>query len=193
MTDPLRLLSKEPFTKLQRRFLKALAEKKITPGEFVVLAVVADRTVSWRRLWEELSYTDLEEASGLSRRHVGRAVQRLLSLNLLARKELGQGFAYAIVPSGWTTSQLLAACDVDNAEEVGTSGPYHQGHHVPTSGAPSSIHEIKEGLRRPSGHVDKGLGSRAHTTCPDCGGDGWVVHVEPDGFTESVSRCVCVE
>ena len=86
MTDPLKLLLREPFSRFSRRYLKMVASGDLTAGDLLVLLFVADKTVSWRRLWEELSYTDFEEGTGMTRKGVAGVVRRLMALDLLVRK-----------------------------------------------------------------------------------------------------------
>ena len=199
VSDPLQPLLKEPFSRLSRRYLKLAGTRKITPADVLVLLSVADKTVSWRRLWAELSYSDIEDATGLSRRHVGRTISGLLTAGLLARKTLGDGHTYALVPEGWTAAEVIAASasmGVDKSElsasAVGTSCPQYQGHHVPSSADPSFV--FKKRLKKAAGAavlVDNGLRARASSSCPTCGGEGWVVSVLADGFTEAVAPCPC--
>ena len=190
------------FTRFPRRYLKLASDKQITPAEVLVLLYVADVTVAYQRLWESISYNDLAEGTGITRRHVVRAVDSLLDGDLLVRKELGQGFTYALVPEGWTAAEVLAANDVDNRIEVVTSGHHHQGHDVTTSGPDTYIvskEGYKNGLRpvdkstgvrgRAGVLVDQGPSANADRACKLCRGSGWVYH-ERDGQT-AVSYCPC--
>ena len=194
MTDPIKLLLREPFSRFSRRYLKMVAAGDLTAGDLLVLLFVADRTVSWRRLWEELSYSDFEAGTGLTRKGVAAVVRRLVTLDLLVRKRVGQSYAYALVPNAMTGSQVLAldgSDDVDNPVQLVTSGNQYQLPQVTTSADLSYISPKKES-RRPLGRVDKGLKGKANPTCGRCHGEGWVVSVLSDGFTEAVSRCPCI-
>ena len=193
MTDPLKLLLKEPFSRFSRRYLKMVAAGDLTPGDLLVLLFVADRTVSWRRLWEELSYSDYEEGTGLTRKGVAGVVRRLVALDLLVRKRVGQSYAYALVPQGMTGAQVLTICrarGVDNPDQLVTSGNQYQLPEVTTSAGPTYI-DLKKGLRTASGRVDKGLRGKASPDCPQCHGEGWVIATMADGFTSSAAPCAC--
>ena len=195
MTDPLKLLLREPFSRFSRRYLKMVASGDLTAGDLLVLLFVADKTVSWRRLWEELSYTDFEEGTGMTRKGVAGVVRRLMALDLLVRKRVGQSYAYALVPNAMKGSQVLALCgpsSVDNSVQLVTSGNQHQLPQVTTSADPTYI-DLKKELRTASGRVDKGLRGKASPECPKCHGEGWVIGVLVDGFTEAVARCPCID
>lgn len=193
------LLTREAFSRVARRYLKLVASGEITHAEYVLLSFVADRTVSWRQLWRELSYDDLQRGTGLSRQKVADAVASLDALNLIARKRLGRGHAYALVPSGLTSEQVLTvADDVDNHVAAPESSVYSVDRSQSTdkTGSPilsSSIYKktSKKAAGAAARRVDKGLSSRASSQCEECHGEGWIVLVEPDGFTESVARCPC--
>ncbi|MDT0633190.1 MarR family transcriptional regulator [Rubrivirga litoralis] len=195
MTDPVKLLLREPFSRFSRRYLKMVAAGDLTPGDLLILLFVADRTVSWRRLWEELSYSDFETGTGLTRKGIAGIVKRLVALDLLVRKRVGQSYAYALVPNSMTGLQVLASDrlrSVDNSDQLVTSGNQYQLPQVTTSADLSYIDPKKE-LRRERPPVDKGLKGKAAHDCADCHGEGWIVATLSDGFTEAVSRCPCVD
>lgn len=200
MLDPVQSLLKEPFTRLSRRFLKLLAAGEVTAGELVVLLVIADRTISWQRLWTQLSYTELEEATGMTRKGLGTIVERLCEADLIVRKPVGRSFAYALVPKHVTAVQLLGAMStgsVDNsAKRALPSSTSGDSHRLPQVDDPADLSFVfKKGIRTGSARavrrVDKGLSARASGQCGRCHGEGWIVLVADDGFTESVARCPC--
>ncbi|HEX9952793.1 MAG TPA: hypothetical protein VGB53_13555 [Rubricoccaceae bacterium] len=193
MSRPIDILSAEPFTRLSRRFLKMVAKGELTPGDLLVLLVVADKTVSWKRLWQELSYTDLETATGMSRKGLTAIVTRLTDADLIVRKAKGRSFEYALVPAGWTGDQVLASStaeDVNNPVVVVTSGNRHRLPEVDDR-ADRSMYFPKKTLKNGRRPVDEGMKGKAEPTCALCRGEGWVVTIAADGFTESVSRCLC--
>ena len=194
MSDPLKLLLKEPFTRLSRRFLALAADGTLTPAEHLLATAVADKTVSWRRLWEELTYDDLQDATGLSRQKVRDGLAALRAANVLARKPVGRSFAYALVPIGMTVAELEALAGPEfRVDKDGTSvysGDRGQSTQETVPADPTYIVSKKD-IRRPGGRVDKGLRASADTACSKCHGEGWIVLVEADGFTESVARCLC--
>ena len=190
MADLVKLLAKEPFTKFSRRYLRLVSRKELTPGELVLLLVVADKTVSWRRLWLQASYADLSELTGMTRKGLVAVIDRLVQTDLLVRKPFGQSYSYALVPDGMTGAQVLAVCDVDNVELPVTSGNSCLLPEV-TASADLSYIDSKKGLRKASPSVDRGMRSRARSSCSTCHGEGWVVIVAADGYSESVAPCPC--
>ena len=116
MTDPLKHLLRDAFTRMPRRYLGLLASGVITPAEYALLSAIADRTLSWKRLWEKLSFTELQRATGLSRQKVSDAVRSLETGGLIVRKKAGRSYAYALVPEGVESAYLLDNSSVDNAK-----------------------------------------------------------------------------
>ena len=197
MTDPLKLLLREPFTRLSRRFLALAADGTISPAEHLLLTAIADKTVSWRRLWEKLSYSELQTATGLSRQKIRDGLDALHKADILVRKPVGRSYAYALVPPGMTADQMEvlylskgAAAGVDNPNLSVYSVDRHRSTHETDLRSDTYI-DPKKGLRRASGHVDGGLKGKASPRCSSCDGEGWIVTVLADGFTEEVSRCPC--
>lgn len=193
MSRPIDLLTAEPFTRLSRRFLKMVAKGELTAGDLLVLLVVADRTVSWKRLWTEMSFTDLEAATGLSRKALSTIVTRLAEADLIVRKAKGRSFEYALVPAGWTGEQVLTSSTVEGVDNVAassTSGTRHRSTQVDDR-VDRSMYSLKKNSKNGRGPVDGGLKGKAVPTCALCRGEGWVVTVAADGFTEAVSRCLC--
>jgi len=75
-----------------RYFFALLAGEFITLAEFAILCVIADRTLSWKRLSTPISTTDFEQATSLSRRHVLDCLEKLhKEKRLIAR--IGEGRA----------------------------------------------------------------------------------------------------
>ena len=197
MMDPLKLLLREPFTRLSRRFLTLAADGTITPAEHLLLTAIADKTVSWRRLWEKLTYTELQSATGLSRQKVRDGLEALHRADILVRKPIGRSFAYALVPPGMTADQMEvlylskeAAVSVDNSESSVYSVDRDRSTHKTDLGQATYI-DLKKDLRRGSARVDKGLKGKASPLCTACSGEGWTITVLADGFTEEVARCAC--
>ena len=197
MTDPLKLLLREPFTRLSRRFLALAADGTVTPAEHLLLTAIADKTVSWRRLWEKLTYTELQAATGLSRQKVRDGLDALRRADILVRKPIGRSFAYALVPPGMTADQMEvlylskgATASVDKSESSVYSVDRSRSTHKTDLGRATYI-DLKKDLRRASGRVDEGLKGKASPLCPACGGEGWTITVLADGFTEEVDRCAC--
>ena len=200
MLDPVQSLLKEPFTRLSRRYLKLLAAGEITAGELIVLLVIADKTISWQRLWTQLSFTDLQDATGMSRKGLGTIIERLGEADLIVRKSVSRSFAYALVPKHVTAAQLLEATvaqNVDNSAErarlSSTSGNHDRLPQVDDPAVLSFVFKkgISTGSARAVRRVDKGLSAHASSLCERCHGEGWIVLVAADGFTESVARCPC--
>lgn len=78
------------FAMVPRYFFALLAGEYITLAEFAILCVIADRTLSWKRLSTPISTTDFETATGLSRRHVLDCLESLhRRKRLIAR--IGEG------------------------------------------------------------------------------------------------------
>ena len=206
MSEPLDLLLREPFTRLSRRYLQLLASGSVSLAEFVLLLAITDKTVSWKRLWETLSYSDLQDATGLSRQKVADGLAALLDQERIVRKPLGRSFTYALVPHGMTAAQLLAHCDrasgVDISAEIVNSVDRHQSTHKTDRDADTYIRSkepSKKGLRpvdkstssrgRAAMLVDVGPSDRADSTCSICAGSGWV-HLEERGQL-ALAHCPC--
>lgn len=203
MSDPLKVLLAQPFTRLSRRYLQLLAKGSISLAEFALLVAIADKTVSWKRLWETLSYGDLQVATGLSRQKVADGLAALLNQGRIVRKPIGQSYTYALVPEGWTASQLLAHCDVDKVRVVVNSVDRDQSTELTGSAVDtfsSNKESLKKGLRpvdkstssrgRAGVLVDVGPGEHADQACKLCRGSGWVPMEDDHGAT-AVAYCPC--
>lgn len=189
MSRAIDLLLAESFTRLSRRFLKALADRTITHADFVVLVVVADKTVSWKQLWTELSNADVIEATGLSHQGVRNSVKRLVKADLLVRRPKGQSYEYALVPKGHSAAAMLA---VDNPDQAPNSVEKYPPTQLRGKADPSFVFSKKQ-VRTGKGPVDGGRKGKADPACARCTGEGWVVTVAADGFTEAVAPCLCTE
>lgn len=198
MSDPLKVLLAQPFTRLSRRYLQLLAKGSISLAEFALLVAIADKTVSWKRLWETLSYGDLQETTGLSRQKVADGLAALLNQGRIVRKPIGQSYTYALVPEGWTAAQLLGHCEVDKVEVVVNSVDRHQSSELTGSSIDtfsSNKETPKKGLRpvdkstssrgRAGVLVDVGPGEHANAACKLCSGSGWVT------MDDGVAYCPC--
>ena len=199
VSDPLKLLLDEHFTRLTRRYLRLAGAGKITPAEYLLLAAVADKTVSYKRPFWAFSIADLTRTTGLSHQGVKNAVASLIGADLLSRKPKGQSYSYGIVPEGMTADEFLAFYEtpkaaVETVDNVGAPGNSVAGG-VATqllgSERPSSMYSFKKGIKKGSARVDKGVQGKADPTCPECHGEGWLFYDEADGHPSSASPCVC--
>lgn len=183
MQDTLKHLKRQGFTRVLRYHLNLLQRRTITHAEYVVLAFLADKTLSWSRLWEQLSLSDFQRGCALSRQGVVDALDQLQSLQLIVRKPVGRSYAYAIVPEGLDPQLML----VDKAKVVVNSVDQHQSTQLTDRGR-SSSYVVKKKEKKGEGLVDNQLGRRAAPTCEKCRGTGWAT--APDG--SGVYRCPCV-
>lgn len=69
---------------------EALARVRIAGNDMRVLWVILRKTWGWHKKTDAISITQLQEATGLPRRHVSRAVSNLLSRNIVTKN--GDGF-----------------------------------------------------------------------------------------------------
>ena len=65
------------YTKIPNEVMEALARVKLTLYEIRILLYIMRKTFGWGKDEDAISYTQFEDATGISRRHIGRA---LLSL-----------------------------------------------------------------------------------------------------------------
>jgi phage replication O-like protein O len=68
----------------------ALAKTYFSPAENKVFWAVLRKTYGWHKKSDAISYSQLAEATGLDRRHVGPALKRLVSRRILWCNSVGQ-------------------------------------------------------------------------------------------------------
>lgn len=113
----LRQASKPTFTMLPNvlldEWMPALSE-----AEFKVACAIARATYGWHLKDTDLSLTDLQRKTGISRTAVRTAVETLIEKSLISRTPKGQSFTYSLVlaiSNSDTVEELPAISDFDIA------------------------------------------------------------------------------
>jgi phage replication O-like protein O len=60
--------------------------KKLSPAEFKVLMYIGRKTWGWRKNHDEISLSQMEEMTGLSRKGITKVMEKLEGFNLISRK-----------------------------------------------------------------------------------------------------------
>jgi phage replication O-like protein O len=74
----------------------ALIKTHFNPLEFTIFMTVARQTYSWHKKWDRISFTQFEEKTGVSRRHIAPVLQGLIKRNIIARRGEGYNLEYSI-------------------------------------------------------------------------------------------------
>ena len=84
-------------------FLIDHAIPHLNASEASVLSVVVFKTIGWNQTWDEISLSQFEEASGLSKPNVTTKIQNLIDYGLVARRESGNSHEYRVCrPDEWS-------------------------------------------------------------------------------------------
>lgn len=68
----------------------------VSPALWKVICAVIRKTKGFQKEWDEISLTQLEKLTGLSRPTVSQCAQEGLEMGILLRKPKGQGYRYSI-------------------------------------------------------------------------------------------------
>jgi phage replication O-like protein O len=91
----MKLIAPPNYTQVPNVILDAIAE--LEGSELAVVMVICRETFGWHRTTAELSLTDFEKATGLSRRGVRNAIDKLTSRQWISRTKNGQGARYEMM------------------------------------------------------------------------------------------------
>lgn len=75
---------------------EALAKVNLSPYESRVLWVIIRHTYGWTKKFDRISYSQFEDATGLKRRHLSRALNNLLQRNIISRRGNGYKIYYGL-------------------------------------------------------------------------------------------------
>lgn len=74
------------FTRIAHELLEVMALYPFTRSEYKVLLIIIRETYGWRVKRKRLSYTIIAKATGMSRRHVKRTIDKLTKDNVIFRQ-----------------------------------------------------------------------------------------------------------
>lgn len=95
MTTRNERITRPNYTQTPNIVLDAVSE--MSEAEMKVMLVLSRRTFGFHRETAELSTTDFQKATGLSRASVTTGIQKLMELGWIGRKSAGQSFRYFII------------------------------------------------------------------------------------------------
>lgn len=75
---------------IANELLEAICRAYFSPAESKVFWSVVRKTYGWHKKSDRISYSQFEESTGLDRRHVGPALKRLISRNILTCTNAGE-------------------------------------------------------------------------------------------------------
>jgi phage replication O-like protein O len=77
-------------TKIANELLEAIVITYFSPAEHKVFWAIVRRTYGWNKKTDRISYSVLEQMTGLDRRHVGPALKRLIARNIIISNKAGE-------------------------------------------------------------------------------------------------------
>lgn len=83
-------------TEIANDIAQQFARINLSSYEWRVLWVILRKTYGWHKKTDRISYTQLEEATGINRRHIARAITKLLSRNIITQTGKGYGLEYGL-------------------------------------------------------------------------------------------------
>lgn len=75
---------------------EAFCRVNLSAYESRILWAIIRKTYGWKKKSDRISYTQFEEITGLNRWHVSRALQSLISRNIVTRSGTGYKLYYAV-------------------------------------------------------------------------------------------------
>src|SRR3989337_1785165 len=73
--------------------------RSLTPAEFKLAMAISRQTFGWHRDEAELSFSRLEDLTGLTRQGIFNSVGKLMEQGLLSRRKHGKSFLYRLLIS----------------------------------------------------------------------------------------------
>ena len=83
-------------TKIANELVEALARHNLSAYEGRVLWCIFRKTYGWNKKTDRISYTQFATATGVDRRHIGRAINSLKSRNIIICNGTGYALEYGI-------------------------------------------------------------------------------------------------
>ena len=77
------------FTMIPNDIIETLAKTYMTPAESKLILAIIRKTIGYHKEIDLISYSQFEKATGLDRRHVGRAIQELVDRNIIETTDAG--------------------------------------------------------------------------------------------------------
>ncbi|QNT75214.1 replication protein [Dehalogenimonas etheniformans] len=84
------------FLRIACELIEAISRTRFSPRESQVFWSVVRRTYGWNKKADRISYSQLEESTGLNRRHIADALSRLIRRNIISRCGSGYKLSYGI-------------------------------------------------------------------------------------------------
>jgi phage replication O-like protein O len=81
---------------IANELLDAVIRTHFTPTENAIFWTVIRKTYGWHKKFDRISFTQFEESTGLSRRHIAPALQGLIKRNIISRQGEGYRLEYGI-------------------------------------------------------------------------------------------------
>jgi len=71
--------------------------QEMTGAELKVVLVICRKTFGWHKEIDRISFSQLVELTGMTRSSVNSGLQKAMKRGLIARREVGRSFEYALV------------------------------------------------------------------------------------------------
>lgn len=79
------------YTPIAHKILEQLSKQVISPDEWRILMVIFRKTYGWDKKIDRISHTQFSEITGISRNHIPRIINKLLTRNIIYRVSPIQG------------------------------------------------------------------------------------------------------
>jgi phage replication O-like protein O len=100
------------YTKISNELLEAIIKIKIASNEKSILLAILRKTYGWGKKEDKISYTQLENLTGLNRSNVNKGIKALVAKMILVAKQQPSGNIYQIQKdySRWTSCRADTSC-----------------------------------------------------------------------------------
>ena len=82
--------------------------RKLSGAELKVVLAICRKTFGWHKVRDKISTAQLMELTGLSNRTIIDTVRKLIKRKMIARRQIGQSFEYALILSAYEKSSQVA-------------------------------------------------------------------------------------
>lgn len=79
------------YTPIAHTILEALSRQVISPDGWRILMIIFRKTYGWDKKQDRISHTQFSEITGISRNHIPRAINKLISRNIICKVSPNQG------------------------------------------------------------------------------------------------------
>lgn len=83
-------------TEVANQIAEQFAKINLSSYEWRVLWAILRKTYGWHKKTDRISYTQLEKATGINRRHIARAITKLLKRNIITQAGKGYNLEYGL-------------------------------------------------------------------------------------------------